>query len=72
MSLEARRRDRLVGLSILGLVLLNPPILGLIGDAKLFGWPLPFIYLFLVWAALIGGVACIVERRRRDRARGGG
>ena len=69
MSLEARRRDRLVGLALLGLVLLDPPIISLIGDAELFGWPFSFVYAFLVWVGLIGGVALIVERRRLDRAR---
>ncbi len=64
MPREARRRDRLVGLFVLGLVLFNPPVLQLFAGATLFGWPLLFVYLFCAWAALIGMVALTVERRR--------
>jgi hypothetical protein len=67
MSLEARRRDRLVVLFAAGMVLLNPPILDLIGGGRLLGLPSLFLYLLLIWAALIGAVAWIVERRARGR-----
>jgi hypothetical protein len=56
-------------------VLLNPPILGLVGGT-LFAWPALYLYLFVVWALLIAGVALISERsggppdeRDRDNAR---
>jgi hypothetical protein len=65
MPQEARRRDRLVGLFALGLVLFNPPVLWLFAGATLFGWPRLFVYLFCAWAALTAMVALTVERRPR-------
>ncbi len=64
MPQEARRKDRLVGLFALGLVLFNPPVLWLFAGATLFGWPLLFVYLFCAWAALTAMVALTVERRK--------
>jgi hypothetical protein len=55
------RRDRLIGLFIAGAVLLNQPILNLVGGS-LFGWPGLFVYLFVMWALLIVGIALVVER----------
>jgi fatty acid desaturase len=67
MPREARRRDRLVGLFALGLVLLNPPVLWMLAGTSLAGWPLPFVYLFCAWAALVATVALIVEHKRDRR-----
>ena len=64
MPQEARRKDRLVGLFALGLVLFNPPVLWLFAGATLFGWPLLFVYLFCAWVALTAMVALTVERRK--------
>jgi hypothetical protein len=64
MSREARRRDRLVGLFALGVVVFNPPVLWLFSDATLLGWPLLFVYLFGAWGALTAMIALTVERRR--------
>ena len=64
MPREARRRDQLVGLFALGVVLFNPPVLWLFAGATLFGWPLLFVYLFCAWAALTVMVALTVERGR--------
>lgn len=76
MPREAQRRDRLVGLFALGVVLFNPPVLWLFADAAPFGWPLVFVYLFGVWGALTAMIAFTVERknspRRRWRAPPGG
>lgn len=65
----------MLGLFAAGVVLLNPPILDLVGGT-LFGWPALYLYLFAVWALLIAGVALISERgsgptddRDRDNAR---
>jgi hypothetical protein len=68
---ETRRRDRLIGLFLLALVLLNPPILWLFGrGGTLLGMPLLYLYLFAAWLAVIAAVAWIAEaralRRRRD------
>jgi hypothetical protein len=67
MPREARRRDRLVGLFALGLILFNPPALWLFSGAALFGWPRLFVYLFCAWAALTVMVALTVERKRLIR-----
>jgi hypothetical protein len=64
MPQEARRRDRLVGLFALGLILFNPPTLWIFARSTLFGWPLLFVYLFCAWAALTAMIALTVERRR--------
>jgi hypothetical protein len=64
MPQEARRRDRLVGLFALGLILFNPPTLWIFASSTLFGWPLLFVYLFCAWAALTAMIALTVERRR--------
>jgi len=65
MTEEARQRDKLLGLFVFGVVAFNPPLLNLFSGATLFGWPLLYVYLFVVWALLIGAVALAVERRRR-------
>jgi hypothetical protein len=57
------RRDRLIGLFIVGAILFNPPILNLIGGS-VFGWPALFVYLFGAWALMIACVALVVERGR--------
>ena len=67
MPREARRRDRLVGLFALGLILFNPPTIWLFSGATLFGWPRLFVYLFCAWAALIAMIALTVERKRPIR-----
>jgi hypothetical protein len=71
---DNRRRDRLIGLFLLALVLLNPPILWLFGrGSTLFGLPLLYLYLLAAWLGVIGAVAWIAEgrvvRRRRDEER---
>ena len=64
MPMEARRRDRLVALFALGVVLFNPPLLWLFADTTLFGWPLLFVYLFFAWGMFVAMIALTVERRR--------
>ncbi len=68
MSEEARRRDRLVGLFVFGMLLFNPPLLIIFGRGdELFGLPLLYVYLFTVWAVLIGAMAWVARRRRGRR-----
>lgn len=58
--------QRLMAVFIAGLLLLNYPILSLFDrPATLFGLPLLHLYLFVVWLALIGAAAWIVERGAR-------
>jgi hypothetical protein len=61
MLRRTARRDRLVGLFIAGVVLLDPPILNLMGGTVL-GWPTLYLYLFVAWGLLIAGVALAMRR----------
>ena len=66
------RRDRMIGLFVLGVVLFNPPVLNLFGGT-IFGWPTLYVYLFGAWALIIAGLALVLERRREPhRSDGGG
>jgi len=56
MLRRTERRDRLVGLFVAGVVLLDPPLLNLVGGTLL-GIPSLYLYLFVVWALLIAAVA---------------
>jgi len=57
--------QRLTAVFLLGLVLLNYPLLFLFdGKAVLYGIPLLYVYVFFTWAALIALMAWIIERRR--------
>ena len=55
------RRDRMIGLFVLGAVLFNPPVLNLFGGT-IFGWPTLYVYLFGAWALIILGIAVVAER----------
>ncbi len=61
MLRRTARRDRLIGLFIAGVVLLDPPILNLVGGT-IFGWPALYVYLFAAWGLLIAGVAWVMQR----------
>ncbi|MGN6144047.1 MAG: hypothetical protein ACTHOP_10700 [Mesorhizobium sp.] len=50
----------MVGLFAAGTILLNPPILNLVGGT-LFGWPALYLYLFVVWGLLIAVIGLISE-----------
>jgi hypothetical protein len=65
MPEEARRRDQLIGLFALGLVLFNPPLLNLFSGGTVLGWPLLYVYLFAAWGLVIAIVAIVVGKRRR-------
>ena len=57
--------QRLVALFLLGLLLLNYPLLNLFANAnRILGIPLLYAYVFAVWALLIGLMALVVERRK--------
>lgn len=64
MQTGARTAERLVGLALAGAVAFNYPLLHLFsGAGTVFGIPSLYVYLFLVWAALIGLMALIVHAR---------
>ena len=54
----------LIVLAVGGLLALNYPLLSLFDrSASVFGIPLPFVHLFVVWALLIGGIAVLAEQQ---------
>jgi len=56
--------QRLVALFLLGFLLLNYPLLDLFArGGEVFGIPLLYVYVFGVWALLIGLMALVVEMR---------
>lgn len=62
--LESKRKnERLSVLLLAGLLALNYPILELFSKKKLlFGIPVLYIYLYVVWLVFIGCVALLVNR----------
>ncbi|HEY7655566.1 MAG TPA: hypothetical protein VH881_01770 [Burkholderiales bacterium] len=55
--------QRLAALFLLGLLLLNYPLLNLFaGAARVAGIPLLYAYVFAVWALLIGLMVWVVEK----------
>jgi len=62
--LKGIKSQRLIALSLAGLVFLNFPLLALWDkDTHVLGWPLLPFGLFLVWAVLIIVLARVMERR---------
>ncbi len=55
-------RQRLSALGLIGVPLMTFPLLGL-PSGNLFGLPAGYVYLFGVWAGLIGLAAWVAERR---------
>lgn len=55
--------SRLAAVGVLGFLLLNYPLLSLVDlPHRVFGIPLLWIYLYLVWGALIAVLALIVRK----------
>jgi hypothetical protein len=64
MQRANRTREQLIALFVLGVVLLAPPLLIIFNQpTRVLGVPTLYVYLFAVWAALIGLVALAVERQ---------
>ncbi len=60
------RGKRLIAVFLLGVVLLNFPLIAVVeAGGRLFGLPPLFVYLFGAWAGLILLLALIVEGRER-------
>src|SRR5712691_4729355 len=56
--------QRLAALFLLGFLLFNYPLLNLFaGPGQVWGIPLLYVYVFAVWALLIGLMALVVEKR---------
>ncbi len=64
MSEFESKGQRFVALCMLGILLFNYPILALFNvSGTLFGIPVLYAYFFVAWAALIGLMALVIERR---------
>ncbi|MCK6391739.1 MAG: hypothetical protein L6Q40_12100 [Azonexus sp.] len=61
MKRRSPTRQQLTAIALIGLPLLTFPLLGLVGG-WLGGLPGGFVYLFGVWAVLIGLAAIVTER----------
>jgi hypothetical protein len=56
--------QRLAALFLLGFLLFNYPLLTLFaGSSHVFGIPVLYVYVFAVWALLIGLMALVIEKR---------
>lgn len=62
MKRASPTRQRLAALGLLGIPLFTYPLLGL-PEGSLGGIPAIWLYLFGIWAALIGLAAWVAERR---------
>ncbi len=57
--------QRLAAIFLMGVVLLNYPILSLFSRREdVAGIPLLYIYVFAAWIILVGLLALVIERRR--------
>ncbi len=64
MSKPNVKGQRLVALFLLGNVLFNYPLLALFNQPTMVaGIPLLYLYVFSAWAALIGLLAIVIEKR---------
>jgi len=62
MTRESIRNRRLVGVFLLGIVFFNYPVLSLFNLSHLvFGIPLLYLYMFFVWAVMIGLIAWVTK-----------
>lgn len=62
---EAKRQnERLIVILIIGVIVLNYPLLSLFSKVKLiFGVPVLYLYIFAVWSVFIGCVALVLEKK---------
>jgi hypothetical protein len=59
-----RKGERLVSLLIVGIMLLNFPLLSVFSKKYLLaGFPVLFLYLFAVWGLIIGAMVLILRDR---------
>jgi hypothetical protein len=55
--------ERLVALGVLGFLLFNYPLLALFNrPGTIFGIPLLYAYIFVVWCLLIAAIAIVAEK----------
>jgi len=62
-----RKGERLIGLLIVGTLLLNFPLLSVFSKKHLLlGFPVLFLYLFVVWGLIIGAMVLVLRARPRS------
>jgi hypothetical protein len=70
MTAESLKSRRLIGIFLLGWVLYNYPVFSLFNaPSDLFGIPILYLYVFGVWAALIGMVILVTRFSRQPSSR---
>jgi hypothetical protein len=66
-----RRGERLIGLLIAGIVLLNFPLLSVFSvNRMIFGIPVLYLYLFVVWVLIIIITRIVLRGRSADQTSG--
>ena len=69
MSVTKRLNERLTGLLLIGLIVINYPLLALFSKTVLwFGIPALYLYLFAFWAVFIGLAAAVMEKREPSKS----
>jgi hypothetical protein len=64
MTFERLMRRRLIALFLLGALLFSYPILSLFNrEVLVFGFPLLYVYLFLLWTLLVALIALVSKTR---------
>ena len=57
--------ERAAALFVLAILLFNPPLLSIFSaDVRVFGLPLPYLYLFGAWVLIVALLALHAERSR--------
>ncbi len=60
----AYRNDRLIALFLFAVVAFTPPLLRVFGQpVTLMGWPVLFVYIFVLWGGVVALIAIAVESR---------
>jgi hypothetical protein len=61
-----RKGERLISLLIVGTILLNFPLLSVFSKKYLFlGFPVLYLYLFIIWGLIIGAIVLVLRDRSR-------
>jgi hypothetical protein len=61
-----RKGERLISLLIVGIILLNFPLLSVFNKTYLLlGFPILFLYLFSIWGLIIGAMVLVLRDRSR-------
>ncbi|ADB38091.1 hypothetical protein [Spirosoma fluviale] len=61
------KESRLLLISMLFMLLLNSPILAIANrPERVLGIPVLYLYVFTVWASLIGGIGWLIHRTHSD------